>query len=149
MNAARVTAAAALLASLALVGTTAAIAATPGQIYRDYADNGRLDGNYTPAELKAALKDAVIQQYGGPAAESATPTIKKFVAKKAAVKKAVVKKAAPQKAAPKKAAAFAPAPVKKTGPLPFTGLDLALITIGGISMLLLGAGVRRFARRSV
>ena len=34
------------------------------QIYRDYADNGRLDGTYSRADLDRALKDAVLQGYG-------------------------------------------------------------------------------------
>jgi hypothetical protein len=37
-------------------------------------------------------------------------------------------------------------PVKSSGGLPFTGLDLGLITIGAISLLLFGAALRRFAR---
>ena len=32
------------------------------------------------------------------------------------------------------------------GTLPFTGMDLALLTSGGASMLLLGAGMRRLGR---
>src|SRR5439155_10559791 len=48
----------------ALVFASAAIAATPTQIYRDYADNGRLDGHYSRSDLDRALKDAVLQGYG-------------------------------------------------------------------------------------
>jgi hypothetical protein len=32
--------------------------------------------------------------------------------------------------------------------LPFTGLDLALLIVGGIALLVIGAGLRRAARRS-
>jgi hypothetical protein len=32
------------------------------------------------------------------------------------------------------------------GGLPFTGLDLALLVIGGLTLLLVGAGLRRAAR---
>ena len=34
----------------------------------------------------------------------------------------------------------------KSGGLPFTGLDLALMVTGGLGLLTLGAGMRRFAR---
>jgi hypothetical protein len=32
--------------------------------------------------------------------------------------------------------------------LPFTGLDLALLVVGGVMLLVVGAGLRRAARRS-
>ena len=34
------------------------------------------------------------------------------------------------------------------GSLPFTGLDLALLVIGGIVLLVVGAGLRRAAKRA-
>jgi hypothetical protein len=34
------------------------------------------------------------------------------------------------------------------GSLPFTGLDLALLVVGGVSLLVVGAGLRRAAKRS-
>jgi len=43
---------------LALAGTA------PQDIYNDYADNGKLDGTYTDAELQAYLDDATVHQYG-------------------------------------------------------------------------------------
>lgn len=46
---------------LALSGV--ALAATPQDIYNDYADNGKLDQTYTNAELQAYLDDAYIHQY--------------------------------------------------------------------------------------
>jgi hypothetical protein len=55
-----------IVALLLAVPAGAAGAATPKQIYRDYADNGRLDGTYTQSELNAALQDAVLQGYGAP-----------------------------------------------------------------------------------
>jgi len=51
---------------IGLVLTSVALAATPQDIYDDYADNGQLDGTYTDAELQAYLDDATIQQYGDP-----------------------------------------------------------------------------------
>lgn len=43
-----------------------AFAATPEDIYKDLADNGRLDGTYTQAELQAFLQNASVQGYGNP-----------------------------------------------------------------------------------
>src|SRR5688572_8226022 len=42
-------------ATLALLGGGTAFAATPQEIYRDLADNGRLDGRYTRAEVERAF----------------------------------------------------------------------------------------------
>jgi hypothetical protein len=60
---------------LILVATTIAMtllvagsvmAATPQDIYDDFADNGKLDKTYTQTEINAYLNDAQIQQYGDP-----------------------------------------------------------------------------------
>jgi hypothetical protein len=50
--------------AITLLMTTAALAATPQDIYNDYADNGKLDNHYTDAELRAYLNDATLHQYG-------------------------------------------------------------------------------------
>ena len=42
-----------VLLAIALLAASAASAATPTQIYRDYQDNGRLDGHYSVADLQA------------------------------------------------------------------------------------------------
>lgn len=34
------------------------------------------------------------------------------------------------------------------GSLPFTGLDLALLVVGGVSLLVVGAGLRRAGKRT-
>jgi hypothetical protein len=47
-------------AALAL-GAVPAMGATPQQIYRDYADNGRLDQKYSQADLQRAQRDAALQ----------------------------------------------------------------------------------------
>jgi opacity protein-like surface antigen len=112
-----------------LVAASVASAATPQQIYRDFADNGRLDAKYSPSDLQRALKDAVVQGYGGPTGKNTKPTIKSGQGTKGG------------------GAAQTP-PVQSAGGLPFTGLDLALISIGGLLLLGFGAGLRRFARRA-
>jgi len=118
----------AALAGAAVVGVPGAFAATPQQIYRDYQD-GRLDGHYSKADLSRALKDAVIQGYKKPTSNGIVPAIKTQV----------------NKSTGGVAGASLPA-AKKQGSLPFTGADLALMTAGGLSLLLLGGALRRFAR---
>jgi hypothetical protein len=108
--------AAAVLAALALGGTAGA--ATPTQIYKDYADNGRLDGNYSRSELNAALKDAVLQGYGNQVVEAGLGP--------AAGNKNVA---------------------GRGGTLPFTGTDLALMVLGGGALVILGLALRRLGRR--
>src|SRR5919201_2243054 len=54
------------VAAAALIGAPGALAATPQQIYKDLADNGRLDRTYSKSDLQRALKDASVQGYGVP-----------------------------------------------------------------------------------
>ena len=55
-----------LVIALSLVFTGVALAATPQDIYDDWAADGDLDGTYTEAELRAYLNDATVHQYGDP-----------------------------------------------------------------------------------
>ena len=129
MRRGRIITAVAALAGAAVVGVPGAFAATPQQIIKDYADNGRLDGHYTKADLSRALKDAVRQGYDQPTNNGVVAKIKTQVNKgTGGVAGASLPKA------------------KKQGSLPFTGADLALMTVGGFSLLLLGGALRRFAR---
>ena len=130
MRRGRIKTAVTAFAVAAVVGVPGALAATPQQIYKDYADNGRLDKHYSKADLSRALKDAVIQGYGRPTQNALAPAIKKQAASGAAGV----------------AGAKLPAAKKQQGSLPFTGADLALMTAGGFSLLLLGGALRRFAR---
>jgi hypothetical protein len=57
-------AAAVVLLFFALTGVV--LAATPQDIYNDYAQDHQLNGTYTDAELQAYLNDAAIHQYGDP-----------------------------------------------------------------------------------
>ena len=52
-----------------------ALAATPEDIYRDLADNGKLDGAYTQAELQAFLQSASVQGYGNPVVVTVPPAV--------------------------------------------------------------------------
>jgi hypothetical protein len=57
-----------LLAFIFLLGLGGtALAATPQDIYNDFAADGDLDGPYTMEELEAYLNDATVHQYGSAA----------------------------------------------------------------------------------
>jgi hypothetical protein len=90
--------------------------ATPQQIYRDLADNGRLDQKYCAEAINRALHSPSLQGYERPA-----PVRR------------------PQ-------STFAPTASDNGGSLPFSGLDLALFGGVGAPLLLLGASLGRLAR---
>jgi hypothetical protein len=109
-------------AVLALTGAGSAFAATPQQIYRDLADNNRLDGNYTRAELERALNPSTVMRTD----------------------------ALQQARVPRKPIAVAgdeaqpsPAADRSDRRVPFSALDVALLIAGGGPLLLIGAGLRR------
>jgi len=104
----------AVFCALAFAGP--ASAATPQRIYRDLADNGRLDHHYSKRDINRALHMPSLQRYEldrSPAAHRSTPLT----------------------ASPEKARA-----------IPFTGVDLALFGGVGGPLLILGAGLGRLAR---
>jgi hypothetical protein len=103
-------------AAATLAASPVALGATPQRIYRDYADNGRLDHTYTKADLQRALRDAALQGYPK-------------VGVQGAVEQALGAQA-----------------VKTKGGLPFTGLDLALMAAGGGLLLVAGTGLRKLGR---
>jgi hypothetical protein len=110
-------------ALIALFAASNAGAATPQQIYRDLADNNRLDRQYSRADIERAFgNNPSIPGYVRPVREAPrTPQVR---------------------------SAPAPAASPDVGgrSLPFTGLDAALFGIVGGPLLLLGAGMRRLAR---
>lgn len=105
-----------ILCAAVLVGAAPAMGATPQQIYRDYADNGRLDRTYSKSDLQRAQRDLALQGYPK-------------VGVQGEVERALGAKA-----------------VKAQGGLPFTGLDLALLASGGGLLLVAGAGLRKVGR---
>lgn len=109
---------------VALLTAGSAGAATPQQIYRDLADNGRLDRTYSRADLDRALRNPSIPAYARLERQPLrTP------------------QAHPGPAVPRLS-------VEEGGrSLPFTGLDAALFGAVGGPLLLLGAGMRRFVRQ--
>lgn len=127
-------------AALLLTGT--ASAATPRQIYRDYADNGRLDHTYSQSDLRAALRDALLQGYGGTASSGLKPAVQKRLVAPSGGGVLGARKT-------KQASPGAPMGVAAARPtLPFTGIDLALIAAGGGLLLLVGSGLRRAGSRA-
>lgn len=105
-----------LCAVLMLAAAPAAFAATPQQIYRDYSQHGRLTQSYSRSDLLRAQRDAAQQGYPHVGVQGAI------------------------------AHALGARTVKPKGGLPFTGLDLALLTAGGAVLLAAGFGLRRLGR---
>ena len=121
----------------AALGAPGAFGATPQQIYKDFADNGRLDGRYTASELREFGRNASLQGYGAlnPVAGVAGQT--------SPVVRTATRPARQQ---------VQRNPLRTTrtrATLPFTGVDLALMTAGGIFLLAVGGTLRRVARTKV
>lgn len=106
---------AAIFALSALLSAGPAAAASPQRIYKDLADNGRLDGNYDRADISRALN---LQQVVKTDRTLSPP-------------------------ARRTAAAPTPPPKASAGRVPFTGLDVLLLLVGGGPLLLIGVGLRR------
>jgi hypothetical protein len=118
------------VAVVALLVAPTALAATPEQIYRDYADDSRLDGSYTDADLQAALQNPVVQGYGGEEVVTG-------------LRPAIQSQIAAQQQQP---AGSVLGTARQSEGLPFTGLDLALLTAGGLFLLAFGVSMRRLAK---
>jgi hypothetical protein len=116
------------LALLALVVVSAATAASPSDIYADYADNGRLDQNYSDSDLRNALTDAAVQGYGKP---TVTPGMRGEIEEQLGDENTATQDVDT---------------VGRPSTLPFTGVDLALLSVGAGFLLLLGLGFRRLGR---
>ena len=115
----------AVAVAAALFAVPVASGATPSQIYDDFADNGRLDARYSPADLRAALAEPAAQVYEHEEiVEQARPTIVRQIEEQEQPLQTV----------------------RERGGLPFTGLDLALLAAGGGFLLLVGASMRRLAK---
>lgn len=121
------------LSAAALIAAPGALAASPQAIYRDYADNGRLDGTYTKRDLQRALKNATLQGYP--------------LGNQGGMKPAVEGQANGGSGTDGATGGTAPNAVKVNGGLPFTGLDLSLIFVGALGLVLLGGALRRFGRQ--
>lgn len=154
----------------ALLLAPGALAATPEDIARDLAD-GNLGGTYTQQELADYLLSATVQVYENPETPPLPPT-GETLPPPAGETPVGETPAAPAPLAPESGVAGVATPVTPTagvattpkqpkgsaapaqkaieqtaraGSLPFTGIDLALLSVGAVLLLLLGAGMRRLA----
>jgi hypothetical protein len=125
----------ALVGLLAAAATAAllvvpALAATPSQIYKDYADNGQLDGRYSQADLQRALHDASVEGYGSPVViikmKTRPPTRGGVQGGKTTT---------------------GTTPVPRGGGLPFTGAQLGLFTVIGLALVASGVLLRLTGRK--
>jgi hypothetical protein len=114
-----------VVTAVVLLGTGTASAATPQQIYGDLADNGRLDGKYTRAEIERALD--VPRILGSD------------------VRRPSVRRPRPADGTEARISPVARGPVRAEEPrsLPFSPLDVALLIAGGGPLLLIGFALRR------
>jgi hypothetical protein len=125
-----------------LIAAPAAFSATPQEIYRDFADNGRLDANYQPADLEAALKHATAQAYPPAGTGGLKPAVEEEIDDPTSGGGGGTTGGSPGGTS-----AGGTSPVQSSGGLPFTGLDLSLIAAGALGLILLGAALRRVARQ--
>ena len=147
------------LFAAALIAASGAFAATPQEIYSDYADNGKLDKAYTPADLDRALKNAAVQAYGKPSSGGLGPAVEEGkdnpsggaggssgggTAGGASGGGTTVASGGGTAGAQ---SGEGTSPAQSSGGLPFTGLDLSLIAAGALGLILLGAALRRVARQ--
>jgi hypothetical protein len=132
---------AAVLAVAALFVAPAAFAATPEQIYRDFADNSRLDGRYSINDLQATLHSPTIQGYETPEDVSRLrPAIQSEIAAQQQ------QPPAQQGQQPLQQGQSPLETAQESETLPFTGLDLALLTAGALFLLAFGVSLRRLAK---
>jgi hypothetical protein len=114
-------------------------AASPQDIYNDYAAHGTLTGTYTAAELQAYLDDATIDEYGNP---TVTKPLDALVGRVLGIMKAktgisfadALKQALGQSTA------------ENRGTFPFTGFDAVAVLLGSILLVGSGLALRRATR---
>ena len=142
MGRSRIKAALFILSAAALIAAPGAFSATPEEIYRDYADNGRLDGNYPAADLEKALENAAVQAYT-PDTGGLKPAVEEEIDDPTT---GGTSGATPGGTSGGQTGGGT-SPVQSSGGLPFTGLDLSLIAAGALGLILLGTALRRVARQ--
>jgi len=117
-----------LLVALAtvLLSGSAAFAATPQDIYDDYAADSDLDGTYTDAGLQAYLDDTTVDQYANPTVVAALDAVVRDLLA------GVDGEAGDDE--------------EDEDTFPFTGFEVALALLGGIALLGSGVVIRKWAR---
>jgi hypothetical protein len=146
-------------ALVALVFCSAALAATPRQIYADLAAHGKLTHNYSAADLARARQDASLQGYGNsnvlPVLQVVTLNQTAGVAGQqktlatpytCAMAKAAVAKGTATPAQSRLAARCSSVAPARAGTLPFTGAQLSVFVAVGLALVAAGLMLRRTAR---
>lgn len=121
--------------AVSLLLAPGALAGKNQEIYKDLSD-GVVNGNYTAAEWTAFFKSATAQAY--PPGQGGQGQVVAGVAG-AQTPERQTRPQAVRSASPL-------AQTQERGALPFTGLDLALLTVGGALLLGVGATLRKVAR---
>lgn len=106
-----------VLAVMVMLFSGVALAATPTDIYEDYAKDSKLDGTYTDAELRAYLNDATLAQYppDKPTKDELDTLVKTLLN-------------------------------KQRSQFPFTGLEMAMLLLGAVVLVGGGFALRRSTR---
>ena len=117
----------------ALLAAAPALAGSPREIYNDYADNGKLDGNYSTADVQRAFRSAAVQGYGSPVV-----IIKKRTERPTKPNYESGKKPGAGVAGDKRRGGTMPVTPRRPT-LPFTGAELGLFTVVGFALI--GSGI--------
>jgi hypothetical protein len=135
-----------VLSTAAFVAAPGVFAASPQEIYDDYADNGRLDSSYSKGDLEKALTNAVVQGYGSDKETGLKPEIEEEI-NEGTTSGGTSGGTTSGGTAGESESSSTPSATTTSEGLPFTGLDLGLIAAGAAGLLLLGVGLRRVARQ--
>jgi hypothetical protein len=133
-----------IIGGLATIGVAAVLAApagaaTPAQVYKDFATHGKLTKSYSPSTLRATLRDAAVQGYGNPIV---VVTLKPVIQERLTQPTTAGVLGAQKTVTRRPLAASA-----QRGTLPFTGMQLTLLVVVGGALLGSGLLLRVSAAR--
>ena len=133
----------ALAAAAALLAVPSALGASPQQITKDLADNGKLNGTYSAQELKSAFKNPSVLGYGSPSAQVQDVVVVLSAQRTESRPRQGVLGA--QRTVQPRARSPLTA-TRRSGSLPFTGAELGFFAAVGLALVGSGLVVRRAAR---
>jgi hypothetical protein len=113
-------------------------AATPAQVYKDFATHGTLTQNYSESVLRATLRDAAVQGYGNP---TVVVMLRPVVQQRLNQPKSTGVLGAQTTVTRRPLASVA-----QRGTLPFTGMQLTMLVLVGGALLGSGLLLRGTAR---
>jgi hypothetical protein len=125
----------ATVALFVLAFSSVALAASPQDIYNDYAQDKKLDGTYTVAELRAYLGDAGVRQYGATA----------VLAELDGVVKGLIALAEAGTDGQTPGTTAKPGTDGRSS-YPFTGAELLIVALGGIALIGAGTVINRLGK---